>query len=216
MPSHTSHYLQPLDVAVFKGLKTYFYQACRLWIRRNPGRRLTRIQFGTLLNDARGKAATCANVISAFRATGVYPLNPGAIPEFAFGGNTEPTNESCQNDHNESAGATVAEVSDPVPSTSTQSSSNKPTPTRVLNELLPNKISEVRKRAKQISILFTSKDHIEKRKIKEKEKTATENKCKKRRIVKQKEKSDKTKTEKTVRKRKAIRRVSDSSCEEIP
>ncbi|KAK9730396.1 hypothetical protein QE152_g15264 [Popillia japonica] len=131
-------------------------------------------QLGTLFKDAWGKAETCANATSAFRATGVYVLNPGAISEFAFGGNTEPPNESRQNDHNKAAIATAAEVSNRVPSTPTQPSSNKPTPTRVLNEVsaLPDKINGVHKRAKQISILLTSKDHTEKRKIKEREKAA--------------------------------------------
>lgn len=33
MPSHTSHYLQPLDRAVFKSLKHHFNEQCRLWIK---------------------------------------------------------------------------------------------------------------------------------------------------------------------------------------
>ncbi|XP_050300193.1 uncharacterized protein LOC126738797 [Anthonomus grandis grandis] len=31
LPSHTTHYLQPLDKAVFKSLKSYFYNACHQW-----------------------------------------------------------------------------------------------------------------------------------------------------------------------------------------
>lgn len=58
MPSHTSHYLQPLDRAVFKSLKAHFYEQCRLWLNQNPSRRITRLSFGLLLNKAWGKAAT--------------------------------------------------------------------------------------------------------------------------------------------------------------
>lgn len=84
MPSHTSHYLQPLDRSVFKSLKTHFYEQCRLWMKPNPGRRITRLSFGALLNRAWGKEASAANAISGFRATGVYPLNPEAIPAYTY------------------------------------------------------------------------------------------------------------------------------------
>ncbi|XP_046739568.1 uncharacterized protein LOC124407470 [Diprion similis] len=84
MPSHTSHYLQPLDRAVFKSLKTHFYEQCRLWLKQNTGRRITRLSFGTLLNKAWGKAASAENAITGFKATGVSPFNPSAIPDYAF------------------------------------------------------------------------------------------------------------------------------------
>lgn len=42
LPSHTTHFLQPLDRAVFKSLKSNFYNACRNWIRTNPGRQIKR------------------------------------------------------------------------------------------------------------------------------------------------------------------------------
>ncbi|CAG5051514.1 unnamed protein product [Parnassius apollo] len=84
MPSHTSHYLQPLDRTVFKSLKTHFYEQCRLWLKQNPGRRITRLSFGRLLNKAWGKAASAENAIADFKATGVHPFNPSAIPDYAF------------------------------------------------------------------------------------------------------------------------------------
>lgn len=205
MPSHTSHYLQPLDVAVFKSLKTYFYESCRLWMKQHPGRRLTRQQFGFLLNQAWGKSATNGNAISGFRAAGVFPLNPGAIPEYAF-------SEKENGEHVPQAQS----ASDPRPSTSTQMQ-DLPTPTKILNEVspLPVKLHEVRKRAKQVSILLTSEDHIKNRKMKEDEKEKKEEKSKKQKIIKT-EKTDRPKHKKTVKKRKAIRKLSDSSCEEIP
>jgi len=41
LPAHTSHLLQPLDVGVFKSLKTHFNEACRKLLRSNPGRVIT-------------------------------------------------------------------------------------------------------------------------------------------------------------------------------
>ncbi|XP_045773169.1 MFS-type transporter clz9-like [Maniola jurtina] len=213
MPSHTSHYLQPLDVAVFKSLKTYFYESCRLWMKQHPGRRLTRHQFGSLLNQAWGKSATSDNATSGFRATGVFPLNPGAIPDYAFGSNLEALGES-QRENLERTQSAQLELG---PSTSKTPISyyDKPTPTKVLNEIspLPNKIKEACKRAKQVSMLLTSEDYIAKQKIKEKEK---EEKLKRPKKIKQEIETDRNKENKTVRKRKAIRRISDSSCEEVP
>lgn len=86
LPSHTTHYLQTLDRSVFKSLKLFYYEACRVWLKRNPGRRLTRLQFGELLSTAWSKAATFENATAGFRATGVYPFNRSAVPDYAFVG----------------------------------------------------------------------------------------------------------------------------------
>lgn len=83
-PSHCTHYLQPLDRSVFKSVKNAFYQSCRFWIKNHPGRRITRYQFGELLSDSWGKAATTQNATAGFRATGIHPYNPDIIPDYAF------------------------------------------------------------------------------------------------------------------------------------
>ncbi|XP_063221784.1 uncharacterized protein LOC134530668 [Bacillus rossius redtenbacheri] len=84
LPSHTTHYLQPLDRAVFKSLKHHFYTACSKWLTNHPNRKITRIQFGELLSETWGKAATPENAIAGFRATGIYPFIVDAIPDYAF------------------------------------------------------------------------------------------------------------------------------------
>lgn len=84
LPSHTTHYLQPLDRAVFKSLKTFFYGACQQWVRANPGRKLSRLQFGQMLSEGWGKACTVSNAVAGFKATGIFPFQPSAIPEHAF------------------------------------------------------------------------------------------------------------------------------------
>ncbi|KAJ8944626.1 hypothetical protein NQ318_017150 [Aromia moschata] len=81
LPSHTPHFLPPLDRAEIKYYYYYYY---------NPGRKISRLQFGVSLSEAWGKAATCSNAISGFRATGMYPYNPETIPEYAFATNENP------------------------------------------------------------------------------------------------------------------------------
>ena len=41
LPAHSSHLLQPLDVAVFKSLKSHFGAACRKFLHSNPGKVIT-------------------------------------------------------------------------------------------------------------------------------------------------------------------------------
>ncbi|XP_044764486.1 MFS-type transporter clz9-like [Coccinella septempunctata] len=84
LPSHTTHYLQPLDRAFFKALKSYYYNACNSYIKMNPNRKVSRLVFGGLLSKSWVQAATTENAISGFRSTGVFPFCPDAIPEYAF------------------------------------------------------------------------------------------------------------------------------------
>ncbi|KAI4469576.1 hypothetical protein MML48_1g06319 [Holotrichia oblita] len=99
LPSHTTHFLQPLDRAVFKSLKSNFYNGCRNWIRTNPGRQIKRSQFGNLLSQSWGISATQNNAIAGFKAMGICPFNSEAIPEHAY----EISDQSVENPqaHNE-------------------------------------------------------------------------------------------------------------------
>lgn len=84
LPPHTTQFLQPLDRAYFKSFKSHFYEACNLFVKTHPGRKINRLQFGHLLSTAWCKAATPSNGVSAFSSTGIYPFNPAIIPDYAF------------------------------------------------------------------------------------------------------------------------------------
>lgn len=86
LPSHTTHYLQPLDRAFFKSLKSNYYVACNNYVKANPTRKLSRLQFGRLLGFAWNKSASVENGIAGFRATGIAPYNPEIIPDYAYVG----------------------------------------------------------------------------------------------------------------------------------
>ncbi|KAJ8883287.1 hypothetical protein PR048_015130 [Dryococelus australis] len=81
---HTSHYIQPLDRSFFRSLKIHYCGACNSWLKQNPTRSITKLQFGILLSHAWGKDCCIENGVSGFRACGLVPFNPGAIPESAF------------------------------------------------------------------------------------------------------------------------------------
>ncbi|KAJ8886689.1 hypothetical protein PR048_012901 [Dryococelus australis] len=84
IPLYTSHYIQPLYRSFFRYLKMPYYGACNSWIKQNPTRSITNLQFGMLLSQAWRKACSVENGVRGFRACGLVPFNRGAIPESAF------------------------------------------------------------------------------------------------------------------------------------
>lgn len=75
LPPHTSHKMQPLDVAVMKPLKTYYSQECTQWMKNHPGRTITLKCIGEIFGKAYLRAAAPINAINSFKCTGIHPLN---------------------------------------------------------------------------------------------------------------------------------------------
>ena len=74
LPSHTTHKIQPLDVAVFKSLKSHYDKAVDSWLREHPGRGVQESNVASLFAEAWGKAATVGNAISGFRKARIEPF----------------------------------------------------------------------------------------------------------------------------------------------
>jgi hypothetical protein len=75
LPSHTSHALQPLDVAVFKPFKTYFREYWNYWTSRNIGQKATKETLAHWVSLALRKALNENNITKGFKKTGIYPLD---------------------------------------------------------------------------------------------------------------------------------------------
>jgi DDE superfamily endonuclease/Tc5 transposase DNA-binding domain len=75
LPPHTSHKLQPLDVAVFSPLKRALAAETDAASRLDSGR-IQRVEWTNMYIRAREKALTSANIASGWRATGLEPLSP--------------------------------------------------------------------------------------------------------------------------------------------
>lgn len=191
LPSHTTHYLQPLDRSVFKSLKHHFYSAVEKWQRNHPDRKVGRLQFGDLLQDCWGKAATPANAVSGFKATGIYPFNPDAIPDYAFRSDSDRLRPTETENMNVS-GQTLQDsrpTSSPLPHSATRATSplpgpstrpgdiwpvisneaNQVTPTKILNNISPLPVkpkTQTNKRRKIKATNLTSKENIKKLKLK--------------------------------------------------
>ncbi|KAI4800772.1 hypothetical protein KUCAC02_007070 [Chaenocephalus aceratus] len=84
LPPHTSHRMQPLDVAVYGPFKTLYNRALDGWMRSNPGRTVSICQIAGLVNEAFLSAVTPRNITSGFKSTGMFPYNRDISPEEAF------------------------------------------------------------------------------------------------------------------------------------
>lgn len=159
LPSHTTQALQPLDRSFFKPLKTFYNQEANAWILRNKERTITRLQVGSLIGQAWGKAATVGNATSGFKACGIFPLNPNTIPDHFFG----------MSDIIEVVPPTVPSTeaqSPPRPSTSRQitTPTDKETPTKLLEESSPiPKLPNLIVKRKQFACVLTSPENLHKK-----------------------------------------------------
>ena len=83
-PPHCSHRLQPQDVAVYGPLKQYYGSTCTSWLHRNPAVPMTVMIIAQCFGNAYGKAFTPTNILSAFRATGIWPFNRNVFSQAEF------------------------------------------------------------------------------------------------------------------------------------
>ncbi|KAJ8935213.1 hypothetical protein NQ318_017129 [Aromia moschata] len=74
-PPHTTHKLQPLDRTFMKPFKDAYYEACGLWMRKNPGARITEYEIAGLVNTAFTKVSRNAIAQKGFECTGIVPFN---------------------------------------------------------------------------------------------------------------------------------------------
>ncbi|CAC5406516.1 unnamed protein product [Mytilus coruscus] len=78
LPAHTSHILQPLDVGCYGPLQRIYDNECHKTMRQNSSV-ITRYDICELACKAYQKALAPENLQSAFRKTGIYPLDKSVI-----------------------------------------------------------------------------------------------------------------------------------------
>lgn len=78
LPPHTSHILQPLDVAVFSPLKRALADETDA-LSRLDSSRISRVEWTSTYIRARERAIVQRNILSGFRATGISPFSPITI-----------------------------------------------------------------------------------------------------------------------------------------
>jgi hypothetical protein len=78
LPSHTSHKLQPCDVAVFAPLKTAYCEQVEQ-LERGGVNTIGKEHFTCLYSPARERVFTPKNIKAGFVACGLFPLNPDRV-----------------------------------------------------------------------------------------------------------------------------------------
>lgn len=71
VPPHSTHKLQPLDVAVYGPFGKYFERALDKWQKAHPAQRVTFFDVGSIFAEAYLNSATPSNAISGFKKTGI-------------------------------------------------------------------------------------------------------------------------------------------------
>lgn len=74
-PPHTTHRLQPLDVAIYGPFKSALAVAYDDWLLSHPGKVITIRNIGELSKLAYFRAFTMTNIVNAFKTTGLWPIN---------------------------------------------------------------------------------------------------------------------------------------------
>lgn len=75
IPPHTSHRVQPLDVGVYSSFKHYYSLKQKQWTELHPGQTITLAEIPEFVSFAHEQAMSKSNIISGFRATGIFPCN---------------------------------------------------------------------------------------------------------------------------------------------
>ena len=80
LPPHSTHRLQPLDVAIFSPLATAYSNQIDTIIQSSQGfSRITKRDFWSLFRSAWKTALTTYNIYAGFSATGIWPINPTKV-----------------------------------------------------------------------------------------------------------------------------------------
>lgn len=80
-PAHTTHLLQPLDVGIYKSLKSNWSQSLNDYMKLDPTEKTNRTNFHFLLNPSFIKTFCDKNINNSFKKCGFYPLNKAVLTE---------------------------------------------------------------------------------------------------------------------------------------
>ena len=73
------HAMQPLDVGVFKSIKTHYNQLAQSWMRDHPGSQIKECDVPFLFYEAFKLGGTVKNAVNAFKKCGIHPFDAAAV-----------------------------------------------------------------------------------------------------------------------------------------
>ena len=83
-PPHTTSHLSPLDRCVFGPMKRTFNQVCSQFMAGSPNNTVNKWVWPKLFGETYAAKMTQANIKSGFKAAGIFPFDPTAIPSKVF------------------------------------------------------------------------------------------------------------------------------------
>ena len=137
LPPHTTHALQPLDVAVFKSLKDFFSKSVRALCFAKKNFIVSKREFARVVKGPFERAFSIPNIKAGFAKSGIFPFNPNAIDRSKMisgssssqSSESQPTTESSETETvshqptDQPLGTPRLETSEELPSSSLLSSS---------------------------------------------------------------------------------------------
>jgi len=95
---HTTHKMQPLDVAVYSSFKSFYNRGLSDWCSQNPGKTFSIYDVGEVVGRAYSLSLTPSNITSGFKKTGIFPFNRDAFSDEDFLGSdvTDRPNNSAE------------------------------------------------------------------------------------------------------------------------
>jgi hypothetical protein len=84
IPPHTSHKLQPLDLAFYGPLKKAFNIQCDRFLRANRFEKISVYDIASIFNEAYMNVATMEKGVSGFGAAGIFPYKPEKFSDLDF------------------------------------------------------------------------------------------------------------------------------------
>lgn len=81
---HTTHKMQPMDVAVYGPFKTHFEREVNTFQKTYPGRIINQYDIARLLAPAFLKTAVAINAVHGFERPGIWPVNKHAFGDEHF------------------------------------------------------------------------------------------------------------------------------------
>ena len=83
-PPHSTHWLCPLDKTIFSPLQKAYDHTCSIFMNSSPNNIVCKWEWPRLFRKAHDKTFTKWNIRSGFKACGIHPFNPSAIPSSAY------------------------------------------------------------------------------------------------------------------------------------
>ena len=87
LPSHTTDRLQPLDLTVYKPLKTIWDKKIAEYNSQNLATKISKSEFIELVGNTWPEVFSKSNILAGFRKSGIYPLDRSKYAEENFNPN---------------------------------------------------------------------------------------------------------------------------------